>query len=110
MTTTQKVIDALRCADLSRTRAYTVSSDLCMCLSSMNQKLVLEGSKYSELLEEERKRRASEILKTNPRADGEAIASACGFTNRNYAYIAVKSWFGLSLSDIQGGLRHEHSR
>ena len=103
MTTTARVQAYLRAADLSRTRIISVAAELAMCESSLNRKLWAEGTRYRDLIDAERKRRAAAVVIANPRAAGWDIADACGYYSTSHVYSSFRRWFGFGLREVRLG-------
>ena len=103
MTLTQRVTALLSSADLSRTRGYTVASDLAMAHSTMVGRLSAEGTRYRDLMDAERKCRAKAVIQANQRASGADIAHACGYASDSRIHSNFRRWFGVGLREVRRG-------
>ena len=56
----------------------------------------MEGHRYRDLVDAERKRRAADLIKSDIKPDGNDLAEACGYLSKSHAYRAFKIWFGIS--------------
>jgi len=100
MTATQRVADYLKTADLAHTNRERVARALAMSETTLARRLSLECSRFSDLLESERRRRTIELLKQD-RINAARLSDACGYATGNNFYRAFKSWFGCDYLDYR---------
>jgi len=93
MTTTDRVREYLKTADMKRASRDNVASALCMTGGTMARKLRDEGMGFSTLIEDERRRRITELL-DSPRCNADRLADACGYSTGKNFYRAFKAIFG----------------
>ncbi len=103
MTTTDRVSEILKCADLSRLRLGDVIDATGLNRRRLESRLKIEGTSYAELLKTERMQRARDLLNANPHADGHGLAKKCGYMQLTSAYRAFRHWFGVSFYDVKVG-------
>lgn len=101
MSAAARVSEYLQTADLLRVRADDAAAHLCMTPTTMRRRLVADGTRYSDLLEIERKRRVAELLARNPHADTWRIADTAGLGHRNNVTREFRRWFGVSVRQLK---------
>jgi len=98
---TEKVREYLKNADLARARAWNCAASLAMSDNTFRRRLRAEGTRYSVLLVEEKRRRAAELLERNPRADTHGIARVCGLRQRNNVTRTFRQLFGINMREFK---------
>lgn len=97
MTTTERVAAYLRTIELRRAQLWHCAETLAVSTSTLDRRLRAEGSTFRAMLAEERRRRALEVLETNPRADLRLMAQHCGFARGTSAHKAFKRFMGMGI-------------
>lgn len=87
--------------DLYRVRMASVTDELCVSENTLLRRLKEEGTSYSRLLEEEKKRRLIQALEQNPRITGEQLSQLCGFSCSQSMVRAVRRWFDITLTEYK---------
>jgi AraC-like DNA-binding protein len=103
MTATSTVISYLATCDLSRVQGNDAAHALKMCQGNMRRVLRIEGTKFSALLDAERRRRCNDLLTANPHLDGPLLARKTGYNETNSALRSFKGWYGVSLQEFKRG-------
>jgi len=104
-TTTQRVKDFLRSADLLGMRLYTCARQAGFAGAGiMRDRLEKEGATYRQLVALERQRRARELLSRNRHACNFRIAQICG-THPHHISRSFKQWFGMTISEYKKQMR-----
>lgn len=101
MSTTDRVRAYLRECDLSTVTDVECARVINKSSSTMRRMLQREGSIYTTLLREERRRRAKELLERNPHADQWKLADIMGYNQRNSAGRAFQQLFGVKFRDFR---------
>ena len=101
MNYTQKVKEHLARCDLSTVSLDSTASAIFASSRTLSRRLSDEGFSFIALREEARKRRCVELLKSDPRANAEAVARDCGYSEATTAARAFRGWFGCGLREFR---------
>lgn len=96
-----QVREYLKTTDLARVRAWNCAAELRQSESTFRRRLREEGTGYSILLADEKRRRALDLLAVNPRADTHLMAKKCGIRHRNNGGRAFKHLFGVTMREFK---------
>ena len=69
--------------------------------ATIERRLRQEGTRYSLLLEAERRRRCDLVLTRDPLVTIDQIADEIGYAERGSVRRAMKRWYGVSLSEMR---------
>ena len=100
MTLTEKVRLWLETADLRTQNLSDCLVALRISHSTLNRALVRERTSYSALLDQERRRRVTDLLShRGGKMQAWVIMIAAGYRHGNSAYRAVQRWYGVSIRE-----------
>jgi AraC-like DNA-binding protein len=94
MTTTERVIAYLQSCEMRRAKLNIIAPALAMSTTTLRRRLREEGSRFSQLMAQERIRRIQAVGEIKPKARGDYLAVECGYATRAQFYRAFQSIVG----------------
>jgi transcriptional regulator GlxA family with amidase domain len=101
MTTTDRVREYLKTADIGRVRFDDIARAMAMSRQTLQRRLFSEGVKYASLRDAEKTRRCMDLLSINPRPDIALVAKKTGFIQHSNAGRWFKSSMGITLREYK---------
>lgn len=86
-----------QCASLQGVNIDSIAIAEGVCRRTIQHRLAVEGITFRQLIDTERKHRATQLLNRNPHADSSGILRACGFSSNRQATKNFSRWFGITL-------------
>ena len=89
-----RVMEILLQADLSRPRARNVAEQLGFSSTTLRRRLREDHTRYQLLLDQVRQYRCEQRMRRNPRIPGKCLAQELGYIEVNSFYRAFRRWTG----------------